>query len=110
MYLTRNKLFNGIVITDIDLVQIDGVVDVVPHVVVMLYMVVKALYGGCNKIDRLSYITHQYQKLFETVPQYLSSSLKLMVGNTANKAKSLLVLLCTELHREQLEVKRHKHM
>ena len=43
MYLTKNELLNGIVITDIDLVQIDGVVDVVPHVVVILHMVVKAL-------------------------------------------------------------------
>ena len=47
-YLAGDKLFNGIVITDIDLVQIDGVVDVVPHVVVILHMVVKALYSGCT--------------------------------------------------------------
>jgi len=44
-----DKALNGIVITDVNLVQVDGEVDVVPHAVVVLHMVIKSLYGG-NKI------------------------------------------------------------
>ena len=42
MYHSVNIALNGIVVTDIYLVQVDGVVNVIPHVVVTLDMVVKS--------------------------------------------------------------------
>ena len=38
-----HKALNGIVVTDVNLVQVDRKVDVVPHVVVILHMVIKSL-------------------------------------------------------------------
>ena len=42
MYHSVNIALNGIVVTDIYLVQVDGIVNVIPHVVVTLDMVVKS--------------------------------------------------------------------
>ena len=47
-----HKLLDGIVVTDVDGVQVDGVVDVCPHVVIMLHMVVKALWGGKDHVSQ----------------------------------------------------------
>ncbi len=42
-YLPEYKLLNGIVVTDVDLIKVYRVVDVVPHVVVMVYVMIKTL-------------------------------------------------------------------
>ena len=42
MYHSVNIALNGIVVTDVDLVQVDGIVNVIPHVVITLDMVVKS--------------------------------------------------------------------
>lgn len=75
-YQIIDKLLDSIVITDIDLVQVDGEVYVVPHVVVMLDVTVKAI----------------------------STTLKLMAGNATDEAYALLILLRPELE-ERRELK-----
>ena len=56
-YLLIDELLNSIVVTDINCVKIDGVVDVGPHVVVMHHMVVESLRrrikGGPCKVCRV---------------------------------------------------------
>ena len=64
-----DKALNGVVVADFNGVQVNGVVDVAPHVVVPLDVVVKAL----------------------------GSPLKLVAGETADETKRLLVFLCPVL-------------
>ena len=52
-YLFVHKELYGILITDVCLVQLKGEVDVVPHVVVMGHVVVKAL--GRNRVYCIMY-------------------------------------------------------
>ena len=60
-------------ITDVNPVQVYGEVDIIPHVVVMFDVGIKAI----------------------------STTLKLMASNTADEAKTLLVLLSTKLQQQQ---------
>ena len=53
-----HKFLNGIVITDVNGIQIDGEVDVHPHVVVTLHMVVKTL-KACTIILNFSKLPRQ---------------------------------------------------
>ena len=64
-----DKLLNCVVITDVDLVKVNGEVDVSPHIVVMFNMTLKAT----------------------------GTTLKLMASQTANETHILLVLLSTKL-------------
>ncbi len=48
-YLPEYKLLDGIVVTDVDLIKVYRVVDVVPHVVVVLHMVIKTLQTNIGK-------------------------------------------------------------
>ncbi len=68
-YLAVYKALNSVVVTRVDLVQIQRVIDIGPHVVVMLDVMIKAL----------------------------GTSLKLMTRQTTNKAHRFLVLLSAEL-------------
>ncbi len=56
-------------VASVDLLQVEGVVDICPHVVVVFHMMIKAL----------------------------STSLKLMTRQTTDEAHSFLILLSTEL-------------
>ena len=58
MYLFVDIFFNSIVIGDIDLVEVDGVVDVGPHVVVLLHMLLKTLQYNYQKGILMSH-SHQ---------------------------------------------------
>lgn len=46
--LIIDELFYGIVVTDINLVKVEGIVDVSPHVVMVLYMVLETLEQEVN--------------------------------------------------------------
>ena len=64
-YHVVDKTLDSIVVTDIYLVEIDGIVDVGPHVMIVLDMVVKSI----------------------------GTTLKFMAGETADKAYGFLVFL-----------------
>jgi len=66
-----DKAFDGIVVTDVNVIQIDGEVDVVPHIVVILHMVIKSL----------------------------GFAFKLMAGYTTYETECLLVLFYMILYR-----------
>ena len=68
-YHVVDILLNSIVITDINLVKVYGQVNVFPHIVIVLDMVVKPI----------------------------CPSFKLMAGNIANEAQTFLVLLRAKL-------------
>ena len=77
-----DKALDGIVIGGINLVQVDGVIDVVPHVVVKLHMVLKALRDG-ERVQSLP------SSDLSDCQGYLSPLIKLMAGDTADEADSL---------------------
>ena len=70
-YHIIDKLLDGIVVTDVNGVKVYREVDILPHVVVMFDMVIKAI----------------------------STTLKLTTSNTADEANILLVLLCSILQQ-----------
>ena len=70
-YHIIDKLLYGIVVTDVNGVKVYREVDILPHVVIMFDMVIKAI----------------------------STTLKLMTSNTADETNILLVLFCSILQK-----------
>ncbi len=81
-------------VTDVNLIKVDRVIKVVPHVVVVLHVMIKTLQTNKGKESSIfghCIMIHQ---------RYLCPSLKLMIGNATDETESFLVLFNTELKKD----------
>jgi len=98
-------------VTDINSVQVHREVNVVPHIVVILHMMIKSLRrrGTCHQYELQVEIgtptihsmlcqSHNFMLTYKT---YLGLSFKLMAGKIAYKTQCLLVQLYMALQQER---------